>query len=531
MRCVIILWASALLALAAGARVARLRNPGKKTVAASGPLNFDLDLFDLKLQVANAVEAAVSRIENVSQEVTTWGSSLARATLHGEEYACLNCDANLFKLFLEQLRTMPKEQIAANNENGTVKANKTEGGDRHPNSPGYDKWAKAQKEKEKKKTNLLSTASVAEEVEVSVVPLNSYEIEAAEPRLRKLWNNRRLIVGWGPNPLHARMDFVESLVHLAHRSPLLTPKQCQKPCSPNATVPCHASPTCDALLSGRQTATGDELRRSLYTAFGESFIEEHRFNPSWNASEQKKHVQALLTKMKATYSFYYQKCLAHQPGAENCDLASKTDFLGFIRCGAKDNEASDDCVYAEERLCHDCGADGPRFFDYARFHGPLALFETKQNRHAVMGQCEEFSRAGHALLASLGYEARYVLDFTDHVWVEVRIPRGEHGEWLHADPSEGVFNNPLMYEKGWGKKLTMIFAFTPSKVEHVTAKYTDNYALTVMRRGIAENDLNMVLDEVNSRLMHELPITNWGHHSKESWSLKEVALWSHFEAN
>ncbi len=38
------------------------------------------------------------------------------------------------------------------------------------------------------------------------------------------------------------------------------------------------------------------------------------------------------------------------------------------------------------------GEVGPRFFDYARYHGPLALFETKTVRHGVMGQCEDGGR-------------------------------------------------------------------------------------------------------------------------------------------
>merc|ERR1740138_1658918 len=100
------------------------------------------------------------------------------------------------------------------------------------------------------------------------------------------------------------------------------------------------------------------------------------------------------------------------------------------------------------------------------------------------------------MLSSLGYEARYVLDFTDHVWIEVKLG-GKEGKWVHADPSEGVLDSPLMYEKGWGKELTMIFAFTPHHVEHVTAKYTTDYKATVSRRGISERDLAFTLTEVN----------------------------------
>jgi peptide-N4-(N-acetyl-beta-glucosaminyl)asparagine amidase len=278
-----------------------------------------------------------------------------------------------------------------------------------------------------------------------------------------------------------------------------------------------------------------ELRQELVATFGMEFIEEHEFKTSWTEAEMRTRVKTLLSALKHSYRFYRQTCLTHEEGDEKCDRKEQALLVGQIACAPEYDTIADDCVYAELRHCSDCNGTS-RFFEYARFHGPLQLFGTRRNRDWVMGQCEEFSRAGYALLASLGYEARYVLDFTDHVWIEVRLPSGGNSTWFHADPSEGVLDSPLMYEKGWGKQLSMIFAFTPMSVEHVTARYTNDYQATVYRRGISEEQLEAVLTEANERLKYELPMNKWGYTSEAShqWrsvdrSFEEIALWSHFE--
>ncbi len=53
-------------------------------------------------------------------------------------------------------------------------------------------------------------------------------------------------------------------------------------------------------------------------------------------------------------------------------------------------------------------------------------------------------------LYSVGFETRYVQDYTDHVWCEIWL-KGLGG-WTHVDPCENAVNSPLVYETGWGKK-------------------------------------------------------------------------------
>jgi hypothetical protein len=83
------------------------------------------------------------------------------------------------------------------------------------------------------------------------------------------------------------------------------------------------------------------------------------------------------------------------------------------------------------------------------------------------GRCEEFSILYVGLCLAHGYQSRLVVDiYGDHVWAEVKIDNS----WIHVD-TEGRFNDPYMYERDWGKKIDLIYAFEDGYFEDVTPKY------------------------------------------------------------
>lgn len=111
---------------------------------------------------------------------------------------------------------------------------------------------------------------------------------------------------------------------------------------------------------------------------------------------------------------------------------------------------------------------------FPRYNHPLKLLETRT------GRCGEWANCFTAICRALGHEARFVVDWTDHVWTECYIE--EAGRWVHLDSCENAFDTPLIYEGGWGKKLSYVIAVSKDEIIDVTQRYVVNRMMNRMRR-------------------------------------------------
>ncbi|XP_012527139.1 peptide-N(4)-(N-acetyl-beta-glucosaminyl)asparagine amidase [Monomorium pharaonis] len=146
------------------------------------------------------------------------------------------------------------------------------------------------------------------------------------------------------------------------------------------------------------------------------------------------------------------------------------------------------CSKIELHRCQKCNI----VVEFPRYTHPEPLLTLRR------GRCGEWANVFTLLCRSLGYDARYVSDETDHVWTEIWSASSKR--WIHVDPCENVIDKPLMYEKGWQKKLTYIIAYSKDEVQDVTWRYTRNQETVMKRRKIcAEQSLIRLLQSLTEQ--------------------------------
>ncbi|XP_044965671.1 peptide-N(4)-(N-acetyl-beta-glucosaminyl)asparagine amidase isoform X2 [Hordeum vulgare subsp. vulgare] len=210
-----------------------------------------------------------------------------------------------------------------------------------------------------------------------------------------------------------------------------------------------------------KTVPVDELKEKALI----SLAKEGTFSPSKN-EEDHAFLLELLFWFKQSFRWV---------NAAACDICDReTSMIGM------GNPLPAEIEFGASRVeiyrCNHCSS----IIRFPRYNDPHKLIQTRK------GRCGEWANCFTFYCRVFGYEARLILDFTDHVWTECFS--NLYGRWIHFDPCEGVYDNPLLYEKGWNKKLDYAIGISKDGVHDVTKRYTRKWHEVLSRRTITSED-------------------------------------------
>lgn len=221
-------------------------------------------------------------------------------------------------------------------------------------------------------------------------------------------------------------------------------------------------------------------------------------------ADQLAELKRFLEWFRSQFPYYYDRCASCGSSyKEDSSFTQDSDpqqasFLGYIHPSSREilGKASRTELYH----CHVCR----QFTRFPRYNSAKHVVEARQ------GRCGEYSVLLFAILRALGQEARWVVDWADHVWAEIRL----QGRWIHLDPCEAAVDENAIYQ-GWGKQQTYILAFyAPPRgrttfdyplIQDITVEYTtDAWPVIQKRRDEPEAMIRHAIQEATEKLKEQL---------------------------
>lgn len=240
----------------------------------------------------------------------------------------------------------------------------------------------------------------------------------------------------------------------------------------------------------QQQNTDDEsmLMDWLRGTYGKDLTEQLRAGNLGllNEKEQLGHLKHFLEWFRLQFPYYYDRCgtcgasmkedNASRPappvdshgsddGEDHNDSRDDQEeqdehqtFVGYIY--PDEVELQGKASRTEIYHCHKCES----FTRFPRYNSVTHVIENQR------GRCGEYSMLLYRILRALDHEARWVVDWADHVWAEVELALGDgtsttgslsttsSRRWVHLDPCEAAVDENFIYQ-GWGKKQTYILGF------------------------------------------------------------------------
>lgn len=191
---------------------------------------------------------------------------------------------------------------------------------------------------------------------------------------------------------------------------------------------------------------------------GQSIAQKYAFNSTFASTAtleaQTAQIKELLLWFREQFPYYYSKC-----DYSHCNNNEKDGnlYLGSVYPSKAERMDDARAGVCELFLCKSC----EKVSRFPRYHAMNKVIESRK------GRCGEYSILIMRILQELGYSARYVADWADHVWCEVHLD----GRWIHVDSCEACINEPHLYH-GWGKNQTYIFAFHSIRKKEIAVDHS-----------------------------------------------------------
>lgn len=181
-----------------------------------------------------------------------------------------------------------------------------------------------------------------------------------------------------------------------------------------------------------------------------------------------------------------------KPSCKSCPSKLPTSRRRNVKPTAEEKAGRAEVVelyQCAEQHCQD-------YTRFPRYWDPKTLLLNPRGRAGESANCFGL------LCRALGSRVRWVWNAEDNIWTEVF---SEHQcRWVHVDPFEDAWDDPLLYTDTMGKKLSYCIAFSLDGVTDVTRRYVRSSGHALARTRRSERELLDIIQNMRSKRRKDL---------------------------